>query len=62
MTVERSAGDLRRPPDYQDQDPLFQALGFRKIEVKTVLSWPTLQVDRSVKMSENTLAWWLKDL
>jgi GNAT superfamily N-acetyltransferase len=62
MTVERSAGDPRRPLDYQDPEPLFQALGFRKVGLKTVLSWPTLQADRSVEMRENTLVWWLKDL
>ena len=62
MTVERSAGDPRRPLDYQDQEPLFQALGFRKAGLKTVLSWPTLQADQSVEMQENTLVWWLKDL
>lgn len=61
-TVERSAVDGRRPADYQNPERVFRALGFHKIGLETILSWPTIQSDGSVQRQENTMNWWIKNL
>ncbi len=60
LTSNRADNDPQKPVGYKTQDPLWQALGYKKSSMIVSISWDTIQQDGSVKMQENDLTYWIK--
>lgn len=62
LAVERDINDARKPQGYKNNSLIFARLGYIKSDISVSESWPTIQVDGSVKNQVNTLYFWLKSL
>jgi hypothetical protein len=62
LTVVRENDHPLKPNNYKSPDDIWKRLGFFKNNLTTNYHWPTIQADKSVIDTKNTLEFWIKPL
>lgn len=62
VTVIRENKHPLKPANYKSPEPIFEHCGYQKSSIIFTYSWPTLQMDGSVKEQKNPLVFWFKKL
>lgn len=60
LAVEREQNHPLKPVDYQENDSIWEHLGYQKTNKEVFLEWPTAQSNGTVENTKNKLVFWIK--